>query len=319
MLKCERCGTTNSDTDTFCRSCGTRLAAPAAVVPVVAPPRPGVSTCPACGMTSPPGSNFCLSCGGRLSPAMPAPAPMPASAVMPAPMPRPAPMPAPEPPPARPAPAVPPMNLVNVRRDGTDGAVFSFVGEQVDIGRTEGDLLFDDPHLAARHARVTWAGSDFVMTPLEQRNGVFVRLRVPMDLSDGDIVLIGKQVLRFELVPEGERTLRPALEHGLVVFGSPVAPSWGRLRQITSSGVTRDVYHLSRPDAVLGRTEGDIVFSDDEFMSRRHVQLSLRGNRIRIEDLGSSNGTFLKIRDQHVLVRGDLIRLGDELLRFELG
>ena len=41
-----------------------------------------------------------------------------------------------------------------VRRDGTDGDTYLVEGEQFDIGRTEGDLLFDDPHLAPRHARI---------------------------------------------------------------------------------------------------------------------------------------------------------------------
>ena len=45
------------------------------------------------------------------------------------------------------------VRLVAVRRDGTDGNTYEVPGEQFDIGRSEGDLLFDDPHMAARHAR----------------------------------------------------------------------------------------------------------------------------------------------------------------------
>jgi pSer/pThr/pTyr-binding forkhead associated (FHA) protein len=69
----------------------------------------------------------------------------------------------------------------------------------------------------------------------------------------------------------------------------------------------------------LGREQGDIVFSEDEFMSRRHAQISYRNGHGRLADLGRSNGTFLKLRGPHGLVPGDLIRLGDELLRFEIG
>ena len=71
-----------------------------------------------------------------------------------------------------------------------------------------------------------------------------------VDLQDGDYVLMGKQVLRFELVSEPERNVRPALEHGVVVFGTPVRPPWARLRQMTPAGVGRDIFHLSRPDIV---------------------------------------------------------------------
>ena len=158
-----------------------------------------------------------------------------------------------------------------------------------------------------------------VLTPLEARNGVYVRLRGAVDLQDGDYVLMGKQVLKFETVGEPERNVRPAVEHGVVVFGTPVRPPWARLKQITPAGVGRDIFHLTRPDIVLGREIGDIIFSEDEFMSRRHAQVSYRNGRGHIEDLGSSNGTFLRLRGPHGLASGDLIRLGDELLRFEIG
>jgi pSer/pThr/pTyr-binding forkhead associated (FHA) protein len=158
-----------------------------------------------------------------------------------------------------------------------------------------------------------------VLSPLELRNGVYLRLRAPVDLGDGDFFLIGKQVLRYEIIAETERSVHAAIEHGVALFGTPTRPPWARLRQITPSGVTRDLYHLSRNEVVLGREQGDIVFSDDEFMSRRHAQVSLRSARGRLEDLGSSNGTFIRLRGPHTLASGDLIRLGDELLRFELG
>ena len=209
--------------------------------------------------------------------------------------------------------------LVIVHRDGTDGITYNLLGDQIDIGRTEGDLLFEDPHLAPRHARIVASLTGRVLTPLETRNGVYVRLRGPIDLQDGDYLLMGKQVLRFETVSEPERNVRPAIEHGVVVFGTPVRPPWARLRQITPAGVGRDVYHLARPDIVLGREIGDIIFSEDEFMSRRHGQVSYRNGRGHLEDLGSSNGTFLRLRGPHGLASGDLIRLGDELLRFEIG
>jgi pSer/pThr/pTyr-binding forkhead associated (FHA) protein len=210
--------------------------------------------------------------------------------------------------------------LIVVHRDGTDGTAYTLLGEQIDIGRTEGDLMFDDPHLSARHARVVAGeGGARVLSPLESRNGVYLRLRTSIDLVDGDTLLMGKQVLRYEVIPDNERNLRPAVDHGVALFGTPGRPSWARLRQLTASGVTRDVYHLNRQESILGREQADIVFSDDEFMSRRHAQISLRATRGRLEDLGSSNGTFIRLRGPHSLASGDLIRLGDELLRFETG
>jgi pSer/pThr/pTyr-binding forkhead associated (FHA) protein len=310
MIKCGRCGNLNAGDVLFCQYCGTRLVEqrlPDVASVAAAPPASNRSTdrlieqSAHAGSIAPHAAHV-----PHASPAGSHPAPPLHQAPM--------------------AAAVRVVagqqtgfRLIVVHRDGTDGITYNLLGDQIDIGRTEGDLLFEDPHLAPRHARIVASLTGRVLTPLETRNGVYVRLRGPVDLQDGDYVLMGKQVLRFELVSEQERNVRPALEHGVVVFGTPVRPPWARLRQITPAGVGRDIFHLSRPDIVLGREIGDIIFSEDEFMSRRHAQVSYRNGRGHLEDLGSSNGTFLRLRGPHGLASGDLIRLGDELLRFEIG
>ena len=303
MIKCGRCGNLNAGDVLFCQYCGTRLVEQRLpdVASVVAERQPASnrSTDRLIEQSAQAGS-----IPAHAAPAQPSPqlnaAPL-AAAVRVV------------------AGQQTGFRLVVVHRDGTDGITYNLLGDQIDIGRTEGDLLFEDPHLAPRHARIVASLTGRVLTPLETRNGVYVRLRGPVDLQDGDYVLMGKQVLRFETVTEPERNVRPALEHGVVVFGTPVRPPWARLRQITPAGVGRDIYHLARPDMVMGREIGDIIFSEDEFMSRRHAQVSYRNGRGHLEDLGSSNGTFLRLRGPHGLASGDLIRLGDELLRFEIG
>ena len=313
MIKCGRCGNLNAGDVLFCQYCGTRL---------VEQRLPDVASVAAAQPASNRSTDRLIeqNADAGIIPAHAAPAAPPAHPAHPAPHPAPRLLQAPM------AAAVRVVanqqtgfRLIVVHRDGTDGITYNLLGDQIDIGRTEGDLLFEDPHLAPRHARIVASLNGRVLTPLETRNGVYVRLRGPVDLQDGDYLLMGKQVLRFELVSEPERNVRPALEHGVVVFGTPVRPPWARLRQITPAGVGRDIFHLSRPDIVLGREIGDIIFSEDEFMSRRHAQVSYRAGRGHLEDLGSSNGTFLRLRGPHGLASGDLIRLGDELLRFEIG
>ena len=85
------------------------------------------------------------------------------------------------------------------------------------------------------------------------------------------------------------------------------------------SGGYRDVRHLIGEETVLGREEGDIVFRDDAFMSRRHAAVTWDGRAARITDLGSSNGTFVRIAGPTVVKHGDHVRMGDQLLRIELG
>jgi len=301
MLNCFQCGGVVADGAAFCQRCGAPVANGAG----------GGSAliCSGCGNRNPVDTNFCFACGRRLGHTTPMTAD--ASAAFAAAV------------AARPSQRMNvrsgPARLVAVRRDGTDGESYPMQGDQIDIGRTEGDLRFDDKHLAERHARITLRAGQYMITPLESRNGIYIRITTAVDLQDGNYILVGKQVLRFEEVPDAEKTLRPAVEHGMILFGTPLRSPWGRLRQMTAAGTSRDVYHLGRSDLIIGREQGDIVFSDDEFMSRRHALLQFRSNRAMISDQGSSNGTYVRLTGQHILDPGQMIRLGDELLRFELG
>jgi hypothetical protein len=208
--------------------------------------------------------------------------------------------------------------LVVVRRDGTDGESVPITEPVFDVGRSQGGLTFsEDVYLAARHMRLSFDGAAPVVRALDDTNGIFVRLRGTIDLSSGDYFLVGKELLRFEIVGAEERDPQ-VVEHGVRLFGSVAREAWGRLRQITGAGTTRDVWNISRPDLVLGREEGDVTFPDDEFMSRRHAAVRRGTPKAKLEDLTSSNGTFIRVRGDHVLRKGDLLRLGDQLLRVEL-
>jgi pSer/pThr/pTyr-binding forkhead associated (FHA) protein len=236
----------------------------------------------------------------------------------------PAPYPAPVPHPQASSPQAMPRGsasfgrLVAVHRNGQDGDVFPLRSDSVDIGRTEGELTFGgDRYLAARHARVERRGVQVMLRPLDVVNGVFVRVLESTPLEHGDQILLGKELFRFELVEPIEKDPTPGLQHGVHLFGSPARSSWGRLRQLTISGLTRDVLHLAKTDIVLGREEGDVRYGDDEFMSRRHAMISFREGRAHLSDLGSSNGTFVRLRGERELRPGDLFRLGDQVLRYE--
>lgn len=76
-------------------------------------------------------------------------------------------------------------------------------------------------------------------------------------------------------------------------------------------------------DMTLGRGGGcNLVLSDDTFVSQVHARLFIRDNKLWLEDLGSTNGTFHngdRVTNAAVrLRRGDRIQLGQtvaEVLR----
>lgn len=210
--------------------------------------------------------------------------------------------------------------LVVVAQDGSPGREYALAPGVTDIGRTEGNIqLPNDPYVSPRHARILRRDGRFFILDLGSTNSVFVRLRAPSRLQHGDLVLIGLEVLRFEVVNATEKGLGPAMDGDTQVFGSPMLPRYARLSQRTVEGVTRDVYHVSKDEVVVGREAGDIVFTSDPFMSRRHASFGReRDGSFTLKDLGSSNGTYLAIRDEVELSDGDHVRVGQHLFRLEL-
>jgi len=207
--------------------------------------------------------------------------------------------------------------LISLRKDGSDGDRYPLGGEWSTIGRAGADIEFaNDRFLARHHARLDSSGPRVI--PLDRLNGVYRRIEEPLAISDGTLLLLGREVLRFELITDDERHARPLVRHGVALFGSPPREPWGRLLQILANGGVRDIRHLSDPRVTIGREEGELIFSDDAFLSRRHATLTWHGGRCIIEDLGSSNGTFVRLAGPTLLNSGDHLRMGDQLFRFEI-
>jgi len=211
--------------------------------------------------------------------------------------------------------------LVVIVEDGSEGKAIGLHGRQMDIGSAHGDIVLgEDRYLSPRHARFFRQGGDWYLRDLGSVNGVYRRLRQPVRLQNSDLVLLGLEVLQFELVDHGERGLGHAIQHGVLVFGSPATTRRARLCQRTVEGIVRDVYHLVADETTIGRETGDIVFTSDPFMSRRHAVITCddESQEYVLSDLNSSNGTYVAIRDDVRLEDGDFIRLGQHLFRVDL-
>ena len=90
--------------------------------------------------------------------------------------------------------------------------------------------------------------------------------------------------------------------------------------QGTNTGVQHDLGGLAGA-ATIGREAGNLIRLDDSEISRRHAEIRRIGDRFRIADLKSSNGTFLNDRqiEQADLRWGDRIRVGQTVLAFTDG
>jgi uncharacterized protein len=73
------------------------------------------------------------------------------------------------------------------------------------------------------------------------------------------------------------------------------------------------VIKLSQNEAVIGRDTANAIVINDPGVSRRHARLRFEGGSYLLQDLGSSNGTFVndeKLEGERFLRPGDSIRMG---------
>jgi pSer/pThr/pTyr-binding forkhead associated (FHA) protein len=102
-----------------------------------------------------------------------------------------------------------------------------------------------------------------------------------------------------------------------------VAQEQGRLVVLASPALAEsDVYALSTTALTVGRGSGnDVPIADDEYASSRHARFEPRRDGVWVEDIGSTNGTFvngIRLTRERKLAAGDVVRIGETDLRFEL-
>ena len=93
-----------------------------------------------------------------------------------------------------------------------------------------------------------------------------------------------------------------------------------RLRVETAPGLRSGAAYDLSEGAVLGRSDQADIRLEDSFASGSHARLSPHGEVVVLEDLGSTNGTFLNgepLEGPQPLHPGDRIRIGDSEFSFE--
>jgi FHA domain len=93
-----------------------------------------------------------------------------------------------------------------------------------------------------------------------------------------------------------------------------------KLRVETAAGLRAGSAYSLSDGAVLGRGEQADIKLEDTFASSQHARLAPHGDVMVLEDLGSTNGTYLNeepLRGPQPLHPGDRIRIGDSQFTFE--
>jgi pSer/pThr/pTyr-binding forkhead associated (FHA) protein len=273
-----------------------------APVPTAIPPsvRPGASgppaaivMCPQCNHQNTTKNIFCGSCGFRLGSA-----PVRSASAGPAVV------------------AIPGTVLLTaLRADGTEAGNYNLPGGTVTLGRDTGSIFSGDSYLSPRHATFRQPPGQLFVKDEASLNGVYKKLQrdAPVELKSNDVFRIGQEIIRFEpLTP-----LEPSPD-GVERLGAPSKGYVGRIALIIGRGTTGNAFPVPEAGVHLGRERGDVLFPEDGYVSGLHCHLQWDGARLTLTDLGSSNGTFIRIREEVEVVTTDVLLMGQQLFRITM-
>ena len=206
--------------------------------------------------------------------------------------------------------------LTLIRGDGEDGVSFTLAGVEHQAGRGDCPISFpDDPFLSPTHANFLYRDSELVIRDEQSLNGIYIRISGTAPLPAGATILVGEQVLVVApaVIPED----LPDVE-GTFYSASMMRPATLEVRQSLRGGQPGWIFRLGSETVSVGREGNDINFPDDPFISGHHAQLRIDAGNLTVTDLGSRNGTFVRVVDEQVLRHGDYVFMGQQLLRVEI-
>jgi pSer/pThr/pTyr-binding forkhead associated (FHA) protein len=159
-------------------------------------------------------------------------------------------------------------------------------------------FIIDDPSVSPQHARIVLANQIYTLCDLSSQNGTFVNgQRIHQkNLVDGDKIKLGNVLLEV---------IDPSLPGRVSEWTMVACSSWlsGQEFPIKPKGSGNQVK--------VGRASHcDLIFPGTH-LSREHAKLTLGNQAIQVEDLDSSNGTFINDTriTQGTAYSGDILRL----------
>jgi len=120
-------------------------------------------------------------------------------------------------------------------------------------------------------------------------------------------------------LPQESMILSP--QQASVLLAQPVAKELGRLVVVSSPDLDEgDVFAIDSTSLSIGRGNGNDLALDDSFASARHARFEPRRDGVYVQDIGSTNGTYVngvRLTQDRRLAPGDVVRIGETDLKFE--
>ncbi len=205
---------------------------------------------------------------------------------------------------------------LNVVRSLAGGpATYQPLGDAAIIGRDGAISVEGERFCHPREAQIRWVKGRIWLHDLESGNGVFLRIRQPVELEIGDEFMVGDQVLVIERNPEPNDGPGPGPTY---FYSSPKWPSSFRVVQMFEGGAKGACVVARGTTMQIGSAIGDFVFTADPLVDDQHCLVEEQAGSIVLSDLGSRTGVFVRIKGEQELLAGDEIIVGRTRMALEV-
>lgn len=188
-------------------------------------------------------------------------------------------------------------SLVSILPSGVEANEFPLKAEgPTSVGRNADVSFPQDPALADVHVVIASAGGRYTLQDQGTEAGVLFQsnLERALELDRGAVIRAGRQWLVV-----GDRRRANTVVH------------------YNENGQRIAQFELKEGTTVVGRQSPDITIApDDGSLSRRHFSLTYKIGTVVMKDLGSANGTQVRVSAPMRLRDGDRIMLGQQVLEF---
>ena len=191
------------------------------------------------------------------------------------------------------APAAPPLLVVTA--SGNAAAVHNLTAPRLRIGRlADNDIVIDNPFVSRHHAELEKRGENYFL--------------IPSPTLSNTLMLDGQPVMEATRLHHGAKIRIGGSAPGEMVLLDYLQPSEERERAAQQS-----IKFAEKPLMTIGRDKDNAIVLNNPSISRFHAEVEKVGQRFRVRDLRSSNGTFVngKRTDGETWVHpGDAIQIG---------
>lgn len=167
-------------------------------------------------------------------------------------------------------------------------------GSFLDVGRQAGEPWAEDRRMEPLHARLFPGPGGVVVDDFGLPSGVYTQIIDTIAVEDGDEFKVGQARLTLQRV---------------------TGRGWGQLTVVRHDSSAPLTLLLDRDEIIIGRDEGDLTLPNDTFVSGDHCRFLREGNAVYLEDLGSSNGTYIRVRAGQCVAFGGLVLIGHTQFR----